>query len=35
MNQKAFAIFVGALMVLSGIAYFLPLGTNQNEIAVT
>ena len=35
MNQKAFAIFVGALMVLSGIAYFLPLGTNQKEIAVT
>jgi len=34
MNQKAFAIFVGALMVLSGIAYFLPLGTNQNQVVV-
>jgi len=34
MNQKAFAIFVGALMVLSGIAYFLPLGTNQNQAVV-
>lgn len=35
MNQKAFAIFVGALMVLSGIAYFLPLGTNQNQVVVS
>lgn len=34
MNQKAFAIFVGALMVLSGIAYFLPIGTDQKEIVV-
>lgn len=34
MNQKAFAIFVGALMVLSGIAYFLPLGTDQNQVVV-
>lgn len=34
MNQKAFAIFVGALMVLSGIAYFLPISTNQEQIVV-
>ena len=34
MNQKAFAIFVGVLMVLSGIAYFLPLGTNQDQVVV-
>ena len=34
MNQKAFSIFVGVLMVLSGIAYFLPIGTNNSEIVV-
>lgn len=34
MNQKAFAIFVGVLMVLSGIAYFLPIGTQQKTIVV-
>ena len=34
MNQKAFAIFVGVLMVLSGIAYFLPLSTNQDQVVV-
>ena len=34
MNQKAFAIFVGALMVLSAFAYFLPFGSNQNATIV-
>ncbi len=34
MNQKAFAIFVGALMVLSAFAYFLPLSSNQNPTIV-
>ena len=34
MNQKAFAIFVGALMVLSAFAYFLPFGSNQNSTIV-
>jgi hypothetical protein len=34
MNQKAFAIFVGALMVLSAFAYFLPYGSNQNSTIV-
>ena len=34
MNSKAFAIFVGALMVLSGFAGFMMMGSNQNETIV-
>ena len=34
MNQKAFAILVGAVMVLSAFAGFVLRGSNQNEIVV-
>ena len=34
MNSKAFAIFVGALMVLSAFAGFMMIGSNQNETIV-
>ena len=34
MNQKAFAIFVGALMVLSAFAGFVLMGSNQNDAVV-
>ena len=34
MNQKAFAIFVGALMILSGFAGYVFMGSNQNGIVV-
>jgi len=34
MNQKAFAILIGTLMVLSGVAYYLPLGTDEKQIVV-
>jgi len=34
MNQKAFAIFVGVLMVLSGFAGYVFMGSNQNGIVV-
>ena len=34
MNSKAFAIFVGALMVLSAFAGFMMMGSNQNETIV-
>jgi len=34
MNSKAFAIFVGVLMVLSAFAGFMMMGSNQNETIV-
>ena len=34
MNQKAFAIFVGAIMVISAFAGFVLRGSDQNEIVV-
>jgi hypothetical protein len=34
MNQKAFAILVGAVMVLSAFAGFVLRGSNQNEVVV-
>ncbi len=34
MNQKAFAIFVGAIMIVSAFAGFVLMGSNQNETIV-
>lgn len=34
MNQKAFAIFVGAIMILSAFASFVLRGSDQNEVVV-
>ena len=34
MNQKAFAIFVGAIMIISAFAGFVLRGSNQNETIV-
>lgn len=34
MNSKAFAIFVGAIMILSGFAEFVLIWSDQGEISV-